>query len=262
MRSARSELALASVIALTAPLASAQISPGKLSQAHSALEGSAKCLQCHEAGRGPTPAKCLACHPALGERIAGGKGLHARPDHRDCKTCHVEHQGLEYDLIWWGKVGRKAFDHSQTGYRLEGRHTGLTCEACHQERLGGQRQALAGRGVNVSRTFLGLRTACASCHADEHNGQFEGRDCASCHADIHRGQFTKNGQTPCSTCHMASGWTDLLFKHDQQSSFALTGAHRQVACGGCHRPERAGDTVFVRFKPLPTACESCHQGKK
>ena len=78
----------------TAP-ALAQISPGPLSRAHAKLEGSARCLDCHDRGKGPSSDRCLACHKALQQRVAAGKGLHARAEYRDCKTCHVEHQGVE-----------------------------------------------------------------------------------------------------------------------------------------------------------------------
>ena len=64
--------------------------------------------------------------------MATGKGLHARPEYRDCKTCHVEHQGVEYELVWWGKAGKKAFDHALTGQPLSGKHATLSCEQCHK----------------------------------------------------------------------------------------------------------------------------------
>jgi hypothetical protein len=245
MRLALAASGLAIVLALAAGPASAQISPGKLSRAHAALEGSGKCLQCHEAGRGPAPAKCLACHSALRERMAAAKGLHARPDYQDCKTCHVEHQGLESDVVWWGKQGRQAFEHRTTGYVLEGRHAGLTCEVCHQGRLGSRRQALEGRGVNLSRTYLGLGTACAACHADEHRGQFAGRDCASCHTQ--------------------TAWKPALGFDHATTAWPLTGRHSAVSCEKCHRsrapdPDRPGAN-YVRYRGGESGreCRSCHE---
>jgi hypothetical protein len=98
LRAAAAGLALA---AFQPPL-HAQISPGPLARAHAKLEGSSQCLACHDPSQGVAAAKCLACHEPLQKRIAAGKGLHARPDHADCKRCHVDHQGAEFELVFWG----------------------------------------------------------------------------------------------------------------------------------------------------------------
>ena len=39
--------------------------------------------------------------------------------------------------------------------------------------------AMARAGVDLTRTYLGLGTACTDCHADEHRGQFADRACTS-----------------------------------------------------------------------------------
>ncbi len=181
---------------------------------------------------------CGPCHRPAGSVTAVFRFASTR-----CDACHDDkHRGQFQKQMSATSCAQchststwdmRSFDHGSTGFPLVGQHAVTKCAECHRPDAAGVVQ------------YVGTPT-----------------DCASCHADVHRGQFTKNGRTSCAQCHTASGWTDLLFRHDQQSSFALTGAHRQVACGGCHRPERAGDTMFVRFKPLPTACESCHQGKK
>lgn len=58
----------------------------------------------------------------------------------------------------------------------------------------------------------------------------------------------------CSACHTAAGW-DLSpeadgarFEH-AQTGFPLRGAHRSVACTGCHRSGR----------PTPRTCSGCHE---
>jgi hypothetical protein len=242
VRGRGSGLALAVLLAATP--AAAQISPGPLSRPHAALEGSRHCARCHEPERGVAPPKCLACHSALGARIEAGKGLHARPEYADCKTCHVEHQGLDFDLVWWGKAGREAFDHSRTGHPLEGRHARLACRECHQPRLVRDRKALAAGGVAVERTYLGLGTTCASCHADEHRGQFAGRGCESCHDQ--------------------SAWKPAPGFDHAKTSWPLVGRHASVACAKCHR-ERAVDPAnpavrYVRFKGVAgQECASCHE---
>jgi hypothetical protein len=211
----------------TARPAAAQFSPGRLSRSHSALEGSAGCLQCHEAKRGAAAEKCLACHVRLAARMRAGRGLHARPDHQDCKTCHVEHQGVEADLVWWGKAGRNGFDHGRTGHVLEGRHQALACESCHA------RQATP--------TFLGLSTACVSCHADRHRGTtFAGRDCRSCHSQ--------------------QAWRPAAGFDHARTSYPLTGRHGSAACTRCHVLQTGGArTDAVRRAGTDVRqCSACH----
>ncbi len=208
--------------------AEAQISPGPLSRAHAGVEGSAQCLKCHDAGKGVAPEKCLACHQPLAGRVSSGKGLHARPEYRDCKTCHVEHQGLAYELVWWGKAGRAAFDHRQTGHALEGKHAGLACEQCHKK----------------PRTFLGLDTACRACHADEHRGQFGTRDCLACHTEV--------------------GWKPAPGFDHSRTRYPLTGKHAAVACDKCHEavvadPALPGRSYRSYAGIADKGCISCHQ---
>ena len=176
----RALLACAALLGCAAA-AQAQISPGPLSRFHQALEGARNCRSCH-ATRGVEARLCLTCHTALGQRIAAGKGLHARPEYRaGCERCHVEHQGRDFELVFWGQAGRSSFDHAQTGFPLQGKHAALGCPSCHQPKHLQGRAALAQGGVNTARTFLGLGTSCASCHADPHRGQFAPRSCAECH---------------------------------------------------------------------------------
>ena len=194
--SARALVATLTLLAL-GTAARGQISPGPLSRAHAKLEGSSRCLDCHDAKEGVATSKCLVCHEPLAKRIAAGKGLHARPDYRDCRKCHVEHQGTEFDLVYWGKPGRAAFDHTLTGHALAGKHARLACDQCHK-----------------TRSFLGAVTECASCHKDEHRGQFAGRACASCHGE--------------------QAWKPAPGFDHAKTSWPLTGRHGVVACERCH----------------------------
>lgn len=230
-------------VLLAAP-ASAQISPGKLSRPHAKLEGSSHCLECHDSGKGVSPSKCMVCHQTLQERVTAGRGLHTRPAYRDCKTCHVEHQGLEYELVWWGKPGREAFDHKETGYALAGKHASLACQACHQPRLNQKKDSLAAAGIALERTYLGLGSSCTSCHLDEHRGQFAGRDCTSCHTQ--------------------TAWKPAPGFDHAKTSWPLTGRHAAVSCEKCHRQEGTdpgvAKAVFVKFKGVAGKdCASCHE---
>lgn len=224
---------------------SAQLSPGKLSQAHMSLEGSANCLKCHQAGKGVAPARCLDCHTALKSRIAARQGLHAQPGYQKCETCHNEHHGREFHLVYWGKAGRSAFDHRQTGFPLEGAHAAQGCQECHRPAFIRNQPMLRPGRANPSRTFLGLSRACLSCHRDEHRGQFAGRTCLSCHT-------------------MANWRPPARFDHGR-TGFPLTGRHGTVGCASCHKPRSDAlaadpDRQFTVFRGLAhQRCSDCHK---
>jgi hypothetical protein len=228
-------------LVVTAPAtARAQISPGPLARAHERLEGSGQCLKCHDQ-KGVSPEKCLGCHTLLATRIAGGKGLHARADHRDCKRCHVEHQGRDFELVFWGDPGRPRFDHTLTGYPLRGRHGKLDCDECHRRRLRLTSAQLAAGGAGAH-SMLGLEPACMSCHPDEHRGQFAGRD--------------------CTTCHGQESWKPATGFDHQRAAFRLEGRHSGVACDRCHpaAPAAGPGRGNRRYTKLSFGqCSSCHR---
>ncbi len=112
--------------------ASAQISPGPLSRPHQSLNGSTNCASCHKFG-GQAALKCLECHTEIATRLSSRKGLHATYNippgsSQECARCHSEHNGEDFPLIKWDI---KTFNHKETGYLLEGKHAGLTCNKCH-----------------------------------------------------------------------------------------------------------------------------------
>jgi hypothetical protein len=219
-------------LGLLARPATAQISPGELSQGHAKLEGSQNCLKCHDPAKGVSNEKCLACHDVLKRRVDAGLGLHARPEYRDCAKCHVEHSGRTAALVWWGDIGREAFDHSLTGYALAGRHVSVACEACHLPKLGD--------------TFLGLR-----------------RDCAACHPDVHRGQFARRVDAGrCDSCHTQTAWRPASGFDHSKTAYPLTGLHATVACTKCHQAVGGASQAAeaLKFKGIPyQSCASCHQ---
>jgi hypothetical protein len=242
--------ALAAAISLSAlglllPVpARAQLSPGELSRAHADLEGSANCLRCHGGSQGVDPSGCLSCHEPLAKRIEGGRGLHAQKGYESCGRCHIEHHGREFELIWWGEEGRDRFDHSLTGYPLEGAHVKPACEDCHRPESMVDRAELEVAKKDLGRTFLGLDQACLSCHDDWHRGQVEADSCSSCH--------DSNAWSPPS-----------LFDHDR-TRFALTGLHVGVACSKCHGMlEAEGEEGPVSYLEFPIAafarCTDCHR---
>lgn len=218
-----------------------QMSPGRLSKAHSSLSGPADCTRCHDVGQGAPRFKCLHCHLEIWQSIAQQRGLHAtvvakeRGD-QDCVRCHSDHNGEGFNLIRWEPT-MEEFDHSKTGYVLEGRHAGLACSRCHKpENIpAAERRTIILK--DLSRTFLGVSRDCLACHADEHRGQL-GADCARCHA------FT--------------GWkSDLRFKH-ADTRYPLSGGHEKVACEKCHGKVE-DPKPYVKYVGLAfEACTSCH----
>ena len=197
-----------------------------LSRAHAELDTSKKCVRCHEVWEGVEDKKCLSCHRDIRDRIARGKGYHARL-RKQCQKCHHEHRGRRYDMI---KIP-SSFKHALTGYKLEGLHARVKCKACHTRKRP--------RSKSGTTTYLFPRTP----------------TCANCHRDVHG--FTKAGLgRSCERCHNAYGWRTLnarlQFDHTRLTDYPLQGRHAGVRCSKCHRDRR-------RFAPVRHAdCVSCH----
>jgi hypothetical protein len=241
---------------LAAPAAPARadlFSPGPLARGHQALEGLARCTDCHAAGQKLSPDRCLACHGELKDRLARGAGLHGRipAAQRACETCHREHQGRDAELIDWGPGGRQRFEHDRTGAPLRGKHGKVTCAKCHDPRLivdPEVRTLLAKRPGRA--TFLGAPAACGACHFDEHRGQVP---------------------TDCRKCHDEQGWKPARGFDHARAAYPLTGKHAKVECAKCH-PRKDDEATaagafpaplaraFAVFKPLHFGrCVDCHK---
>jgi hypothetical protein len=198
------------------------LSPGPLSGPHASLEGDKHCNDCHSSGRRVDQAGCLKCHADLGARISAGQGLHGREyKGKACEGCHVEHLGE--GLVRWPGGDPSKLDHALTGWALNGAHKNLTCNKCHNK--------INARG---DATFLGLSTACTSCHQEPHQGRF--------------GQI-------CTNCHDERAWKEVNLKtfNHNLARFALRGAHQTVPCAKCHfDPPKYTGLKFDR-------CTSCHR---
>jgi len=99
-----------------------------------------------------------------------------------CEACH--------SVDGWRRV---TFDHSKTGFPLEGRHVSTSCRACH----------------GSSQDFTEpVATSCAACHRDVHLGEFGNR---------------------CSSCHDPSSWaTSFGPDAHRLTNFPLTGRHAAI----------------------------------
>jgi hypothetical protein len=262
------------------------VSPGKLSKIHAHLSGVNNCVKCHTEGKQTDSTKCLACHKDLAARIDSGRGYH-RDKKDDCITCHPEHHGEDFKLIYWNI---EDFDHSETGYPLTGLHAKVTdCHSCHSPSL-----RLPGK---KSISFLLKGSHCSTCHKDVHNGQlgqacdkchstatpfrniaFDHQKtsfplrgghlkvdcskchiekqwkgltfsrCSDCHSDPHRPAFKKR----CADCHNEDSWRVSVFDHNQ-TRYPLRGKHRGLACEKCHPPDKKSKkTAF-------SDCKDCHR---
>ena len=179
---------------------------------------------------------CISCHGST----TGQKVFHFKS--QACVSCHKDRHGGQFN----SKMGKEScahchttsswkipgFNHAASGFALVGKHVTITCADCHKP---------MGRGANAVVQYTGISSQCESCHSDPHAGQ-----------------FPKGGLTSCSSCHIPEGWAKLSFDHNTQSAFRLTGAHSQVTCAGCHHKEEILGRSVIRFKPLPTKCETCH----
>ena len=232
-------LLVVTMAALLTPVAAAQISPGPLSKAHSRLSGPSGCTRCHQVSAGTPGFRCLECHQEIATRLQQKKGLHPSlvgpsAGNKSCARCHSEHNGENFSLLHWDPSPAR-FDHSKTGFLLEGKHVGLACAKCHAPERMPAEERLKLTTANLNRTFLGLSTSCTSCHEDKH-----------------RGQLGAN----CTQCHNTTDWKAAHGFDHSKTKFALTGLHTQVACQKCHAPAADGVVKFVGLKFQQ--CESCH----
>ncbi len=163
---------------------------------------------------------CASCH----EDYHAGQ-FAEKVSKEGCQSCHVENS--------WHQM---EFDHAATAFPLIGKHVAVPCEKCHKQ----------GR-VDGKTTIL---------------YRIEDRSCRSCHRDYHQGQFADaTGLTACGKCHTPFGWKQSTFDHNTMSRFRLTGAHVRVKCEKCHDKTvlSPGKGPTIKFKPLDTACSSCHK---
>lgn len=229
---------LAAVVCLMAMAAGAQISPGPLSKAHSTLDSTVNCTSCHKLGANRT-LRCLECHSEIATRIRSNRGLHSSygltaDSSQQCASCHSEHNGLDFPIVKWTPTP-SGFDHSKTGYNLQGKHVGLACSRCHTPEHITKTEMFSIQVRDKRRTFLGVSQNCVNCHKDEHNGRL--------------------GQN-CQQCHNFEDWKNTsLFDH-AKTRYPLTGLHPRVACQKCHTPGSDNQPRWVGLSF--NACADCH----
>lgn len=228
----------------------AQLSPGPLSAPHAHLSGISNCLNCHTWGNSDFREKCLNCHTPIQTRIDQKSGYHGHLDEQNCVECHPDHVKEDFKMVHWDP-SQKEFDHSQTGYKIVGKHGDLKCQDCHKKALITQKdiqdyaRSTPTRDV-LSTTFLGLGNNCSDCHADVHNREFVDKKCQDCHGE--------------------TGWLEIrdTFDHDKRTDYPLRGAHKKVKCEQCHKEKQSavGKYQSHRFTGLAfNLCTNCHEDK-
>ena len=236
----RAGLSALLLLAIVPAVLQAQISPGPLSRAHSSLSGSSNCTSCHKLGLAEPVFKCLDCHKEIASRLSAGRGFHAAvvkrgSDSQECRTCHSEHNGENFRLVRW-QPSLEQFDHSRTGWALEGKHTGLTCAQCHTPMRMQVADKLAIRIKDLTHSYLGLPRECAACHSDQHQGRL-GRE--------------------CQQCHSTADWKAVSHFDHSKTKYQLTGLHLKVECARCHLPgpDQKPQWTGLAFE----SCTSCHR---
>ncbi len=181
------------------------------------------CAGCHVGGAFKKPltfARCADCHSDRhGGQLAKSVSGGA------CEACH--------SVEGFAPARYGVEEHKRTRFELRGAHLAVACVSCHKP--------TAKDAQRGSVQFRLKATLCADCHQDEHLGQFA----------------AARGGAACSRCHGERAWREISFDH-QKSRFPLDGAHARATCKACHKVEAVGGRRTVRYRPLDTACRSCH----
>ncbi len=229
----RNRISLFVLLVLAIPNLYAQLSPGDLVQPHAHLEGLSNCTKCHILGEKVSNDKCLDCHKEIKLRIDKRKGYHSSTDVRgkDCYKCHSDHHGRKFEII---RFDQETFNHSLTGYKLEGAHARENCKNCHKPAFITDKTVL-----EKKYTYLGLDIACLNCHTDYHQNTLPS-NCASCH------DF--EAFRPAS-----------YFNHDK-TDYKLLGRHKEIECLDCHKKEIVNGQEIQKFSGIQfNNCTSCHK---
>jgi hypothetical protein len=195
-----------------------------LDGAHASLQ----CAQCHNttfspsgAYNLPTPTACVTCHQTDFNGTTSPSHTQANFP-TTCQQCHTT-------TSWGGAT----FNHSTTGFTLDGAHTALQCTQCHNTTF------------SPSGAYsLPTPTACVQCHQTDYNG-------------TNNPSHVQAGfPTTCQTCHSTTNWTSATFNH-ASTGFTLTGAHVSLQCAQCHNTTFSPSGAYNL--PNPTACVQCHR---
>ncbi len=161
---------------------------------------------------------CVDCHQDIHQGYISEKYY----PKDDCKICHVNDAWTAVD-----------FDHEQTKWPLNGKHTEVSCRECHFIENADNKEY-------TEQKFANLET-----------------NCISCHENIHDETFAIDGITDCTRCHVTSSWFPETFNHDL-TNFPLEGMHTKIQCSACHEVANANGEIEVIYKIQKFRCIDCH----
>ena len=175
---------------------------------------------------------CIDCHkdPHLGRFGAS------------CVSCH----GTDDWKKLRGAAKEKAF-HEKTRYPLRGAHLQTRCDACH------------GPWGKEKAVFKGMKfERCVDCHFDAHLGQLALTSPPVPAVPAKPGAPAAPPRT-CDRCHDPEGYTPARFELEDHDKLAykLEGAHRAVACAGCHPKDQRLEARV----PAPVRARLVQQGR-
>ncbi|RZA15518.1 MAG: hypothetical protein EOP10_26230, partial [Proteobacteria bacterium] len=212
------------------------LAPGPLVLGHENLEHK-DCLKCHEVGGGVPNNKCMDCHKDISSHVDAKKHFHGLMNGKACIDCHKEHKGRNAII---NAFDQKTFDHSRTGFILDGAHVRAECTSCHTEK----------RSEKITRKndtqFFGKQgSTCLSCHAKD---------------DIHFFETPKFKGKDCGTCHVTEAWKNVeKFDHTRETGYALVGIHAEQSCKKCHVSEGKNNIKYSWPRLETQKCLTCHK---
>lgn len=179
---------------------------------------------------------CVKCHQEGKVSAKSTRQFHWQGELK-CTECHADiHRGQFAGRMTNGcetchttdAWDALRFSHASTKFPLNGKHAAVACVKCHAQKDGVPQ-------------YTGMKSACSDCHTD-----------------IHAGQFATLQGTECTKCHTEQGWKSLVFDHNTQAKFALTGKHENVRCEKCHTAAMINNIRTIKYTPMEAACIDCH----
>ena len=163
-----------------------------------------------------TPQSCVGCHSEpkvpLVHRFNYGTG---------CAQCHT--------TTTWKTPDQSGFDHSRTAFQLTGKHTAVSCHACHKNNV-----------------YQGTPMTCVGCHSEPTVPV------------VHKFNYGNH----CTPCHTTSAWTGAAFQH---SAFPIShGKRNGNTCATCHQnPDHFKlYTCYNCHEHRPAKIEAIHVKRK
>jgi hypothetical protein len=287
---------LALLLILSVLLPQHMVQPGRVMEAHRALE--TDCFACHTPFLGSRSERCIQCHKPEQIGLVTTKGMpignedklvpfHQGLIEKDCVACHSDHKGVQafypiarfsHDLLQVGMTERCGDCHRRPADDLH-RQVAGNCGQCHTEK--GWTPAT----FDHDRLELRVRGRCVACHRgpDDKLHRQVGDQCGQCHtkkawtpatfnhdslAPRLRGRCESCHARPgdtlhrevggnCGQCHTKKAWTPAAFNHNR--FFHLDGNHR-TTCTTCHRDnDYSHYTCYGCHAHFPSAIRAVHR---